>query len=97
MSSRSNSARAPKTWKISLPPLLAVSMPSRALKADSAAGESVYGLDKMLQGTAEPIKFPHHQRVSVAREIDSFSQAFSRIDSAAGDIAENLFAPGLLE
>jgi hypothetical protein len=51
----------------------------------------------MLQGTAEPIEFPHYQRVSVAAVIDGFSQAFSRIDSAAGDIAEDLFAPSLLE
>jgi len=40
--------------------------PAQALKADFAAGESIDGLDKMLQGTAKPVPFPHDQRVSVA-------------------------------
>jgi hypothetical protein len=70
---------------------------AQTLKADFAGGESVYGLDKMLQGTAQPVEFPHDQSVSIAGVINGFSQASSRIDSAAGDIAEDLFAPGLLE
>lgn len=70
---------------------------AQALKADFAGGESIYSIDEMLQGTAEPVQLPHDQRVSVAGVIYGFSQASARIDSAAGDIAEDLFAPGLLE
>lgn len=69
----------------------------QALKADLAGGEPIDGLDEMLQGTAEPVQLPHDQRVSVAGVINGFSQAPARIDSAAGDIAEDLFAPSLLE
>src|SRR5436309_227461 len=70
---------------------------AQSLKTDFAGGESVCGLDKILQGAAEPVEFPHHQRVSVAGVINCVSQASSRINSAAGDIAEDFFAPGLLE
>jgi hypothetical protein len=70
---------------------------AQALKADFAGGESIDGLDKILQGTAKPVQFPNDQCVSFASVVNGFSQTSSRIDSAAGDIAEDLFAPGLLE
>jgi hypothetical protein len=70
---------------------------AQALKADFAGGESIYGFDEMLQGTAEPVQLPNDQRVPVAGVINGFSQASARIDGAAGNITEDLFAPGLLE
>ena len=70
---------------------------AQALKADFAGGESIYGLDEMLQGTAEPVQLPHDQRVSVAGVINGFGQTFAGINGAAGNVAEDFFAPGLLE
>ena len=46
---------------------------AEALKADFAVGEPIYSLDKMLQGTAEPVQLPHDQRVSIAGVINGFS------------------------
>jgi hypothetical protein len=69
----------------------------QTLKSDLAGGKSIYGFDEMLQGTTEPIQLPHDQRVSVARILDGFGETSATIDSAAGDIAEDPFASGLLE
>src|SRR5215469_10269047 len=70
---------------------------AQTLKPDFAGGESIYGLDEMLQGTAKPVQLPHDQRVSFAGVINGFGQTSARIDSAAGNIAEDLFAPGFME
>jgi hypothetical protein len=70
---------------------------AQALKADFAGGEPVYSLNEMLQGTAEPVQLPHDQGVSFSRVLDGFGQTSAGIDGTAGDIAEDLFASGLLE
>ena len=43
---------------------------AQALKADFAGGESVYGLDKMLQGTAQPVEFPHDEHVTSSDPLE---------------------------
>jgi hypothetical protein len=64
MISRSNSARAPKIWKISLPPDVVVSMFSVVLKADPPVVEAGDRLDEVGEGTPQSVEAPYDQGIA---------------------------------
>jgi hypothetical protein len=76
--SRSNSARAAKTWKTSLPPggggvdcLLQVAEP------DAPVGQAGDGVDQVAQGSAEPVEFPDDQGVAGAQLVEDLLEGGS--------------------
>jgi hypothetical protein len=107
MRSRSNSARAAKTWKTSLPAGVVVSIASwRLRKADATLGQAGDGVDRVAQGAAEPVQFPHDQGVAGAQLIEHLGEGgpvgagpaggFDNDPVAAGTLAGVDLEPGLL-
>ena len=64
MSSRSNSASAPNTWKMSLSLLVLCPCFHTGSETQSRGGEPVHSLDAMLERTAEPVQLPDDRPVA---------------------------------
>jgi hypothetical protein len=65
--SRSNSARAPKTWKTSFPLAVVVSIPSvRLLNPHALLGQAGDGVDQVAEAAAEAVQPPDHEGVAGA-------------------------------
>ena len=93
--SRSNSARAPKTWKISLPPLVVVSICSvRLLKPTPPLVEPGHRLDEVPQRAPEPVEPPDDEDVALADIGEGLLQAEPLGTGAAGGVGEDLLAAG---
>ena len=98
MRSRSNSARAAKTWKTSLPPggggvdgLL------EAPEPDAALGEAGDGVDQMPQGAAEPVEFPDDQGDAGPQLVQYLLEDGPVGAGAAGGLGEHPVAASTLE
>ena len=96
--SRSNSARAAKTWKTSLPPgggsvdrLLETPEPNPAL------GEPSDGVDQVAQGATEAVQFPDDQGVARPQLIQDLLEGRAVGAGAAGRVGEHPVAAGVLE
>ncbi len=73
---RSNSARAPKTWSTSLPPLVMVSILSwRDLKPMPPLLQEGDGVDEVSEGAAEPVEPPDDEGVAAAQMRERLGEA----------------------
>ena len=94
MMSRSNSARAPKTWKMSFPPLVVVSMASCKLwKPTPRSRRSVTVSMRCLSDRAEPIELPDHERIAGPQVGQGLLQAGPLGLGPAGLVGVDLLAP----
>src|SRR5215218_10659580 len=98
MRSRSNSARAAKTWKTSLPPggggvdgLL------QAAEPDPAVGQAGDGVDQVPQGAAEAVELPDDQGVAGPKLVQDLLEGGAVVAGAAGGLGEHPVAAGRSE
>ena len=86
MISRSNSASAPKMWKISFPPDVVVSIElGNRFEADMAVVEAGDRLDEVLEGSAKPIQAPDDQSVACPDVVEGFVQSGALRSALAPD------------
>ncbi|KAG0926740.1 hypothetical protein G6F32_013112 [Rhizopus arrhizus] len=66
----------------------------RAFKAHADRFQFAHDLDQLRQRPAEPVKPPHHQRITLAGEGEGVSQSRPFSLCAAGRVGEDLFTTG---
>jgi hypothetical protein len=96
MRSRSNSARAAKTWKTSLPPG-GIDRFLEAAEPDPAVGQAGDGVDEMPQGAAEAVEFPDYQGVAGPQLVEHLLECRAVGAGAAGGLGEHPVAAGRRE
>ncbi len=98
MRSRSNSARAPKTWKISRPPGVEVSIASvRLRKATFRSFKARTVSMRWPQGSAEPVQSPDDDGVPRTDLVQQCIEARASVELAGGLVGEDPCASGLAE
>ena len=85
----SNSANAPNTWKISLPPGDVVDGLLETPKSDSLALQFSDQFYQILQGPAETIQAPNDQRVTFPEAVQGTLQARAKLRRPADRILAN--------
>jgi hypothetical protein len=99
MRSRSNSARAAKTWKTSLPPGVVVSIASCRLRnpMPRSARPVGDGVDQMPEGAAEAVELPHDQGVAGPELVQELSEGGAVGAGAAGGLDKHSVAASSIE
>jgi hypothetical protein len=97
MRSRSNSARAAKTWRTSLPPgVVVVSIASWRLRTPAALSQAGDGVDQVPQRAAEAVQLPDHEGVARADLVQELGEGGPVGAGAAGGLGEHPPAAGQL-
>jgi hypothetical protein len=96
MRSRSNSAKAAKTWKTSLPPG-GVDLLLETPEPDPAVGQVGDGVDQVAEGAAEAVEFPDDQGVAGPQLVQDLFEGGPVGAGAAGGLGEHPVAAGALE
>jgi hypothetical protein len=96
MRSRSNLARAVKTWKISCPPGVVVSMLSRRLlNPTPRASRSGHDGDQVPERMPQPVELPDHEGVPLAQGGQGLLESGPRGLRAGHGVGEGLLAADL--
>jgi hypothetical protein len=96
MRSRSNSARAAKTWNTSLPPGVVVSIASCRLRNPIfAVGQAGDGVDQMPQGPAQSVELPDDQSVARVELVQDLIEGGAVGAGAASRLGEHATAASL--
>jgi hypothetical protein len=98
MRSRSNWARAAKTWKTSLPPGVVVSIAFlQAAEPDPAFGQAGDGVDQVPEGAAEAVELPDDQGVAGAQLVQDLGEGGPVAAGATGRLDKHSIAAGTLQ
>lgn len=90
---RSNSATAPKTWKIIRPPGVVVSRPRWGVEFDAAVLEVAGDGEQAWERSAEAVEPPHHEHVTAAGVVEQHGQLGVVVASTGYVLRPNRSAP----